>query len=315
MKVKKLKQEEHWKTRPLYEEVFSEDSNSFVEYYYKEKTKDNQIYIVEEEGEIQSMLHLNPYLLQVNQSLMKAHYIVAVATRQRFRGKGYMKALLQKAMEEMYEAKEGFTFLMPAAEAIYTPYDFRTVAHQDKVYKTSMEDGERAAKEEDVKQMGEWAEDYLGQHFQVYAKRDGSYYRRLIRELESDGSFLIYPEQGWNQEKICLGPKEEIPTSKPKIMIRLLHLETMFPKLKAREELNLTFEVEDEYLKENNQCYQLLGKKGEFLKVEKGDPRISQGKISIADLGEVLFGQKEYSTIPVFQKMEGLSKIFLNETV
>lgn len=32
------------------------------------KTKDNQIYAVEEDGEIQAMLHLNPYELAVNGS-------------------------------------------------------------------------------------------------------------------------------------------------------------------------------------------------------------------------------------------------------
>ena len=63
MEIRKLEPQEHGKTRALYEEVFSEDSRSFVDYYYTEKTRDNQIYVVEEEGEIQAMLHLNPYTL------------------------------------------------------------------------------------------------------------------------------------------------------------------------------------------------------------------------------------------------------------
>ena len=45
MKVRHLEQTEHGLTRPLYEEVFSEDSKRFVDYYYTEKTKDNQIYV------------------------------------------------------------------------------------------------------------------------------------------------------------------------------------------------------------------------------------------------------------------------------
>ena len=47
MKVRHLEQTEHGLTRPLYEEVFSEDSKRFVDYYYTEKTKDNQIYVAE----------------------------------------------------------------------------------------------------------------------------------------------------------------------------------------------------------------------------------------------------------------------------
>ena len=42
MKIRKLETEEKQNTKKLYEEVFSEDSKSFVDYYYEEKLKDNQ---------------------------------------------------------------------------------------------------------------------------------------------------------------------------------------------------------------------------------------------------------------------------------
>ena len=41
MKIRRLEKEEHQVVRSLYEEVFSEDSTSFVDYYFTEKTKDN----------------------------------------------------------------------------------------------------------------------------------------------------------------------------------------------------------------------------------------------------------------------------------
>lgn len=66
MKIEKLEVSQHLDTRKLYEEVFSEDEKSFVDYYYQEKTKDNIIYIVREDDDIQAMLHLNPYTLMVN---------------------------------------------------------------------------------------------------------------------------------------------------------------------------------------------------------------------------------------------------------
>ena len=52
MEIRKLSQEEHNKVRPLYEKVFTEDSKGFVDYYFWEKTRDNDIYVVEEDGEI-----------------------------------------------------------------------------------------------------------------------------------------------------------------------------------------------------------------------------------------------------------------------
>ena len=40
MKIRKLETGEKLNTRKLYEEVFSEDSKDFVDYYYEEKVKD-----------------------------------------------------------------------------------------------------------------------------------------------------------------------------------------------------------------------------------------------------------------------------------
>ena len=55
MKIEKLEVSQHLDTRKLYEEVFSKDEKSFVDYYYQEKTKDNIIYIVREDDDVQAM--------------------------------------------------------------------------------------------------------------------------------------------------------------------------------------------------------------------------------------------------------------------
>ena len=50
MKIEKLEVSQHLDTRKLYEEVFSEDEKSFVDYYYQEKNKrTNIIYVVRED--------------------------------------------------------------------------------------------------------------------------------------------------------------------------------------------------------------------------------------------------------------------------
>ena len=127
MKIEKLEVSQHLDTRKLYEEVFSKDEKSFVDYYYQEKTKDNIIYVVRENDDIQAMLHLNPYTLMVNGIEKESYYIVAVATRKEYRGRRYMAGLLREALLDMYQAGVTFTYLMPAAEAIYLPHDFRTM--------------------------------------------------------------------------------------------------------------------------------------------------------------------------------------------
>ena len=104
MQIRKISDAEKGKTRKLYEEIFSEDSVKLD--YYTEKTKDNTIYVVEEDGAVRAMLHLNPYTLMVNGKEEPSHYIVAVATEKEYRKRGYMAALIRTALGDMYQAGE-----------------------------------------------------------------------------------------------------------------------------------------------------------------------------------------------------------------
>ena len=72
----------------------------------------------------------NPYRMKLEDSVFDSEYIVGVATEKEYRSRGYMRQLLIAALEEENKKKHPFTFLMPAAEAIYSPYDFRYIYHQ-----------------------------------------------------------------------------------------------------------------------------------------------------------------------------------------
>ena len=66
-----------------------------------------------------------------------ADYIVAVATEESQRGKGYMREVLTRALRDMNLEGRPFTFLMPAAEAIYRPFDFRFIWKRQKLQMVS----------------------------------------------------------------------------------------------------------------------------------------------------------------------------------
>ena len=125
--VRELSRGEAKRTRSLWESCFPEDSPGFLDYYYSEKTKDNRILAGELRGQIVSMLHRNPYRVMVKGHELTLDYIVAVGTQKEYRGNGYMRQVLTAALRDMYREGRAFTYLMPAAEAIYTPYDFRFV--------------------------------------------------------------------------------------------------------------------------------------------------------------------------------------------
>ena len=208
MKLRKLEMEEHGKTRKLWEEVFSEDSREFLDYYYYIKTKDNAIYVIEEDDAIRSMLQLNPYELQVEDARLRSEYIIGVATQKEYRSRGYMRQLLTKAMQNLYDRKDAFTFLMPAAEAIYTPYDFRyvyrqpfcvlteekKVASEVSTIKTAVT--WREARLMDATAMAEFFQNHFAAKWNVCAVHDAEYYRTMILEQQSEFGGVCLLEEG-----------------------------------------------------------------------------------------------------------------------
>ena len=128
--IRYLEAEEKGRTRALWNEAFPEDSVSFGDYYYKEKTKDNRILVCEEEGRIVAMLQRNPYAVSMRGDVRTCDYIVGVATAVSERHKGHMRSLLLTMLRDMQEERMPFAFLMPARESLYYPYDFRFVFDQ-----------------------------------------------------------------------------------------------------------------------------------------------------------------------------------------
>ncbi len=209
MIIRMLKRQESENSRFLWEQVFTEDGKEFLDYYYDAKVKDNWIYVVESEGSIRSMVHLNPFELKVEQNEVNSCYIVAVATDPGYRKRGHMSELLKKSIRDMHRAGMPFTFLMPADEKIYYPHHFRMVYDQWQ-WKAVTTDNEavdlkellenqegqlikiRKASLDDCKAMAAFAESVLQSTKQVYVKRDWQYYGRLLQEQESqDGGILL----------------------------------------------------------------------------------------------------------------------------
>lgn len=215
MNVRKLDRKEHCSTRAMWEEIFTEDDQVFLDYYYSVKAKENEIFVIEEEGKICSMLHLNPYAVRINDRTAVLNYIVAVATKKEYRGKGFMAELLKTAAQEMFLRKEPFTFLMPAAEAIYKPHGFRFVYRQKRFFVSGSEEEKRTsvqirlAGKEDCKAMAEYAEQYLGTAEKVRDVRTETYYRMLRKEQESENGGILLAEKNGCITGMALYAKEE----------------------------------------------------------------------------------------------------------
>ena len=135
MQIKILKKEDindKKKTRPLYEECFDEGKVEYIDYYYDEIIKRNEMVVLEDDKEsVISMIHLNPYLYNIDGYISIVHYLVAVATKKEYRGQGYMNMVMETAINYLNELKEPFCYIVPdngRLERTYKKYGFEVVS-------------------------------------------------------------------------------------------------------------------------------------------------------------------------------------------
>ncbi len=121
--IKELDGEECLKLRGLWEEVFWEDSKEFTDYYFEEKARKNHAFCLQIGEEAVSMLYLSPYSMwiRVGDRFMEQeiYYIVGVATKEKYRHRGYMDRILKASLSFIRKKGHPFAFLMPANPNIY----------------------------------------------------------------------------------------------------------------------------------------------------------------------------------------------------
>lgn len=246
-------------SRELYEMVFFEDTKKFVDYYYEYKILDNEILVLEEDDMLVSMLHLNPYTMIVNGYEVKSNYIVAVATKKNYRHRGYMRVLLEKALCDMAEQKMPFTFLMPASESIYAPFDFVWICSHTKLpHRIECMDADGQNR-------------YLASRYQMFCKRDERYMENFMAEKRS--------EEG------------EVPAGKiPPYMARITDVCQMLRLVNSIQEQTLYLYIKDSIIKKND-GYFLWETSMESSRVEKlnGIPERIDLELTIGELTSMVF--------------------------
>ena len=285
---------------------------------------------------------------------------------------------------------------MPAAEAIYYPYDFRFVYEQKQIelgeaffsarkdykndeYRNISQERivDRDARFMDAGKMAVFVEENFSDCWNVVALRNAQYYQTQILEQQSEfgGMRLVFEEEKlvciyayakeegleireplylegkedifWAsvdglrepEEKVSVYGLKEAPDwpddemsaykEKPLIMIRIVHLQELFSKMKIPSEceIHCSFAVIDPILHKNSRIWKLSSSKGEE-SLSVSETEDSQGVLSIAALTEILFGYKtpeeiraEESVILTeeleeeLRKLQNFCPIFLNEIV
>ena len=273
--IKYLNQKEKIFTKPLYKEAFFEDSDSFVNYYYEEKLKDNRI-LADIEGEsIRSMIMLNPYKISVFNKIYNLDYIVAVATGKEFKRQGYMRRLLNKALCDMNAEHVPFTYLIPANKDYYLPFDFAFVADKNEYNANFSELKKQVIKEEPDKELIFRILDFINNEVSkdndVYTYRDENYFIRDLKEIASEDGFInIYSDENdivayesfWGKK---LELKERIVSSKlgnrkfgkENIMVRITDIVELLSNFRAKEPIDIIIKINDNIIEAQNGYFRI----------------------------------------------------------
>ncbi|MBD5541579.1 MAG: GNAT family N-acetyltransferase [Lachnospiraceae bacterium] len=216
-------------TRPLWEEVFSEDSKAFTDYYFAIKAVGNTAFICRHlpTGEIVSMVHLTPCEMTIRGKSVQTYYIVGVATRESHRHKGLMSTLLNKSFDYAAGLHCPFVFLMPANPAIYEPFGFSYIysrpqyvipesLSQKEVYISNFPAGEiciqpleKETSSQILNALADFASKTLSAQYDYYLTRTPSYYRTLLLELYAQNGCIYTFTLHGQLEGYFLYAKEE----------------------------------------------------------------------------------------------------------
>lgn len=341
--------------RALWEEAFPEDSESFRNYYFTEKMKDNRVLVLREEEAIASMIHMNPYRICVRGQVWFSDYIVGVATAVKSRRKGYMGQLLQRMLNEQAQEGMPFNFLMPAAAAIYTPYDyvyiydqpswqFRPEAEQPGVLDrrpllpgNETDTGTGTCNRTYIASIAAWMNDWLARRYQVYALRDEDYLLRLMKELTSeegtfdvlsDGGNIIGYQSTWGinskEQRLLMCEPQYVRQveAKPAIMARIVCLKQFVRAVRLTKtaaehdaEVMIRIRITDPLLAENNNCYRWY-LNGQTSWLELDSTERPEVSLTIGEMTEWLFGYRcPEAAQPYAEIVDVLHGVFLDEVV
>ena len=340
--IRYLEEQEKGRCRELWEEAFPDDTKPFGDYYFKEKMKDNHVLVCEEEGRIVSMLHRNPYRIYMRGTECVCDYIVGVSTVVSERHKGHMRNLILSVLRDMQEERMPFTFLMPARESLYLPYDFRFIFNQPRWVLRYGADIRRepCAGKLLAADLAEWQNAWLKRQYEVFAIRDEAYINRMQKELESedgiirliyDGDWFVGMESEWGlkereQRYLYTGERyRTLASEKPAIMARIVCLPEFLKQIRLSEdcredEVTLEIGVSDLFVPQNQGVWKWhLTKEGsEAVQESRFIARGKTAVISIAEMTQWLFGCQipaAVAEIPYGTEIEPFRGVFLDEVV
>ena len=107
--------------KQLWKEIFK-DTVTYIDLFFEKKYSAENTFVIREDHKIVSMLFYFKTAFRFKKETVPVAYICGVATREAYRGKGYSRLILKKAIETIKERGYQAAFLIPASESLFQFY-------------------------------------------------------------------------------------------------------------------------------------------------------------------------------------------------
>lgn len=337
--VRLLENQEKIKIRSLYEHCFKEDTKEYIDYYFDNRIRENEVVVNEQDGDIVSAMHLIPKIVIAGNVKTNVTYIYAVGTWEKYRNKGYVKEIFREIINSMHRNMDIFTYLIPSSEEnaeIYRKFGFEYVMD-----KREMEDPKhrkkpshsvirRKAENSDLVKLSIFAQQAVNSKYSISLSKDLEYFRKLKEVVEIEGGSIDI----FVKNKVIVGYRiiiddevfEEVLDSSvqnlswlgnqrtPYAMARIINIRKTLRQLSFKDFKERYIKITDPVIEENNGYFRMKYHHGS-VKLEKCNEREIDKvdfDVTIGELGAHIFG---YKRIPGFPPVCRQDSFFINDYV
>lgn len=305
----------------LYQEAF-DDSEGYLNYFFGQKYRAENVIFVKKEQKIISALHLVRKNLSVMETIYPLPFVVAAATLKKYRNQGYMKQVLKQTFSELYNRKYPLCALSPFDESFYNPYGFETIVRTKNREIMLTDDAlyqKHIATKDDTERLITLYQTYM-KNKNIYIERKISDWENLFNEVESDsGSIVILTYEGNDVgyytlfgnviEELCLLKNDYVPNYPEftsgiidelncdngisRLMIRIVNTKKFLEQYPFDESITKKYriKIKDDFFQANDVTIELSINQG---MVSIRDIEVYDSFITVNELADWAFNQGKY---------------------
>lgn len=187
----------------LWKQSYANQNRNDLNFYFKYIYDRGRCIVIEENQQIISSLQIHEHVLSLKGKQLKISYIYGVATHPDYRRRGYMRKLMESALDEVSH-NHLITFIYGFHPKLYKQFGFETI-YERKTYAIPREYLNKVSQSQvtydaNPLELLQVYQQYTS-HFDGYYARNEKYYQTLLNELMmSQKQLVVYRNK---KQEVC----------------------------------------------------------------------------------------------------------------